>query len=63
MSAIVIDIRDRSIRILPGEDDDVPWLAIAPRGHAWVFASLADARREAKWLAQNFDLPIREIRR
>jgi hypothetical protein len=63
MTAIIIDIRNAAIRICPGDDEGVPWLAIAPRGHAWAFSSLADAHREAAWLSKNFDLPIRVLPR
>ena len=36
------------------------WLTLAG-AHGWVFGSLADARLEARWLADNFQLPIREF--
>jgi hypothetical protein len=36
------------------------WLVIA-RAHGWLFGSLADARAEARWLADNLGLPIREL--
>jgi len=36
------------------------WLAIAgPYG--WLFASLVEAQREARWLSHNHGLPIREV--
>jgi hypothetical protein len=59
MTAAIIDIRNVVIRVCPGEGG---WLAVAPRGHAWLFASKADAQREARWLSRNFDLLIREVR-
>jgi hypothetical protein len=36
------------------------WLAIA-RGHGWLFGSILEARAEARWLARNLRLPVREI--
>jgi hypothetical protein len=36
------------------------WLTIAG-AHGWLFGSLADARSEARWLARNLGLPIREV--
>jgi hypothetical protein len=42
------------------ERDGNGWLAIAG-AHAWLFGTLADARAEARWLARNLDLPIREL--
>jgi hypothetical protein len=36
------------------------WLVIA-RAHGWLFGSIAEARVEARWLADNFRLPIREF--
>jgi hypothetical protein len=36
------------------------WLTLVS-GHGWVFGSLAEARHEARWLANNFGgLPVRE---
>jgi len=37
------------------------WLALASNGHGWLRSSLAEARREAKWLALNWSLPVHEI--
>jgi hypothetical protein len=39
------------------------WLVLAPRGHGWLHGSLEDAMREAKWLAQNWSVPVREVAR
>jgi hypothetical protein len=36
------------------------WLALAG-AHGWLFGSLAEARSEARWLARNLGLPIREV--
>ena len=58
MSAAIIDIRNEAIRVCPGEG---AWLAIAPKGHGWLFADKADAVREARWLSRNHNLPIREV--
>jgi hypothetical protein len=38
------------------------WLAIAG-AHGWLFGSLAEARRAARWLANNLGLPVREMLR
>jgi hypothetical protein len=34
------------------------WLAIAG-ARGWLFGSLAEALREARWLSRNLDFPIR----
>ncbi len=39
------------------------WLVVGPRGHGWAFANRDDALREARWLARNRGLPIREVAR
>jgi hypothetical protein len=36
------------------------WLVLA-RAHGWLFGSIAEARAEARWLAHNLGLPIREF--
>jgi hypothetical protein len=36
------------------------WLALVG-DHGWLFGSLAEARRAARWLARNRGLPIREL--
>jgi len=36
------------------------WLTIIG-DHGWLSGSLADARDEARWLASNTGLPIREL--
>jgi hypothetical protein len=59
MTAQIININDRAIRILSGEEG---WLACAPRGHCWAFGDKAGAVREAEWLSRNFNLPVREVR-
>jgi hypothetical protein len=59
---LVIRFPPRSIQtiVVYREHDDGGWLVIA-RAHGWLFGSLADARREARWLSQNLGLPIREV--
>jgi hypothetical protein len=42
--------------------DGGAWLVLAGV-HGWVFGNLVDARREAKWLARNHALPVREVLR
>jgi hypothetical protein len=36
------------------------WLVLVPRGHGWLHATLSAARRDARWLARNLDLRIRD---
>jgi hypothetical protein len=36
------------------------WLTLCG-SHGWLFGSLSAARREAKWLALNLSLPVREL--
>jgi hypothetical protein len=36
------------------------WLALTGN-HGWLCGSLAEARAEARWLARNLGLPVREI--
>jgi hypothetical protein len=49
----------RAVIICPERDGD-GWLTIAG-AHGWLLGSLADARAEARWLARNLALPIREL--
>jgi hypothetical protein len=49
--------RNAAIFVFEERDDD-GWLTIAG-GYGWLFGSLAEARREARWLSQNLGLPIR----
>jgi len=38
------------------------FLVLTPRHHGWLHATLAAARRDAAWLAENLGgLPIREL--
>jgi hypothetical protein len=46
--------------IICRERNDGGWLVLA-RARGWLFGSIADARAEARWLAHNLGLPIREI--
>jgi hypothetical protein len=36
------------------------WLVLAPRSHGWLYATLSDARADARVLARNLGLPIRD---
>jgi hypothetical protein len=36
------------------------WLTLAG-AHGWLFGSIAEARIEARWLALNLNLPVREL--
>jgi hypothetical protein len=42
------------------ERDGGGWLAIAG-SHGWLFGSALEARNEARWLARNLGLPVREL--
>jgi hypothetical protein len=42
------------------ERDGQGWLTLAG-AHGWLFGSYEAAMAEAKWLAHNFNLPIRGI--
>jgi hypothetical protein len=42
------------------ERDGDGWLTLAG-AHGWLFGSLAEAQLEARWLALNLNLPIREF--
>jgi hypothetical protein len=42
------------------KERDGGWLTLAG-AHGWAFGSLAEARLEARWLARNLQLPIREF--
>ena len=59
MSAAVIRFPMRSavcIWILP--ETDGAWTVLAG-DHGWIHADYHAAREDARWLAQNFDLPVR----
>jgi hypothetical protein len=62
MSARILRFPLRRVRsvLIVRERDGAGWLALAG-GHGWLCGSLAEARREAWWLARNLGLPIREI--
>jgi hypothetical protein len=59
---VIIHFPPRRIRavIICRERDGEGWLTIAG-AYGWLFASLADARAEARWLSRNLGLPIREL--
>lgn len=46
--------------VIVRERDGDGWLALAG-SHGWLFGSFAEARHEAKWLARNLSLSIREV--
>jgi hypothetical protein len=58
---VIIRFPPRRIRavIVVREHDGSGWLVIA-RAHGWLHGSLATARREARWLSHNLNLPIVE---
>jgi hypothetical protein len=64
MTAAVGIIRFRLRRIaailICRERDGAGWLALAG-SHGWLFGSRADAIAEARSLAHNLELPVREI--
>jgi hypothetical protein len=47
----------KAIFILPGPDG---WLVLA-RDHGWLHGTLDGARADARWLARNLGLPIRDF--
>jgi hypothetical protein len=51
--------RIRAVIICRARDED-GWFTLAG-AHGWLFGSLAEAQFEARWLALNLDLPIREL--
>jgi len=52
----------RAASLLVREREGDGWLALAgPNG--WSFGSLDEARHEAKWLARNLSLSVREVLR
>jgi hypothetical protein len=59
---LIIRFPPRRIRavIITRERDGDGWLVIA-LAHGWLCGSLAGARAEARWLARNLGLPIREL--
>jgi len=59
MTALRFPPRRVAILIVP-ERNGCGWLALAG-SHGWLFGSLTEARREARWLGLNFNLPVREI--
>jgi hypothetical protein len=60
--SVVIRFPLRRVAILIArERDGDGWLALAGP-HGWLFGSLADAQHEAKWLARNLGLQVRELR-
>jgi hypothetical protein len=62
MTAAIIQFpaRRRAAVLICRERDGGGWLALAANGHGWLCGSLAEARREAKWLTGNLGLPIWE---
>jgi hypothetical protein len=60
MTVIRFPARRRVAVFVCAEQDGDGWLAVAG-AHGWLFGSRAEARAEARWLAENFGLPIREV--
>jgi hypothetical protein len=44
---------------LTRESDDKAWLVLAGN-HGWLHTNKRDARDDARWLARNLGLPVRE---
>jgi hypothetical protein len=59
---VIIRFPPRAIAaiIVCKEHDADGWITLAG-AHGWIFGSLAEARLEARWLAHNLHLPIREF--
>jgi hypothetical protein len=61
IQSVVIRFPLRRVSILiVRERDGEGWLTLAG-SHGWLSGSYDDAYHEAKWLARNLSLPIREI--
>jgi hypothetical protein len=60
MTGVIIRFPLRRMILICRERDGAGWLAIAG-SHGWLFGSILEARAEARWLARNLSLPIREI--
>jgi hypothetical protein len=59
-SVVRFPLRRVASILIVRERDSGGWLALAG-SHGWLFGSRADALAEAKWLARNLALPIREV--
>jgi hypothetical protein len=59
---VILRFPPRHIRavIIVRERDGDGWLTVI-NGHGWLCGSRDEARREARWLACNLSLPIREM--
>jgi hypothetical protein len=61
VSSILIRFPLRRVAVLiTRERDGGGWLCLAGE-HGWLSGSLEAARYEAKWLAKNLAVPIREM--
>jgi hypothetical protein len=59
MTVVRFPPRRTRVVLVCREREGFGWLTIAG-AHGWIFASIAEARAEARWLARNLGLPIRE---
>jgi hypothetical protein len=60
MTLVRFPPRRASAIFVCAERDGDGWLAIAG-AHGWLFGSLVEARRAARWLSCNLALPVREV--
>jgi hypothetical protein len=51
--------RIHAVLVVPQRDGG-GWLTLVG-SHGWLYGSLTEARLEARWLARNLNLPVREI--
>jgi hypothetical protein len=61
MTARVIRFPDRRRAAILIVNDPDGLLVLAPTGHGWIFGDAADAIADARWLSENFGLPIRAL--
>jgi hypothetical protein len=59
MNARIIRLPVRSCIWIVEDSDCAPWLVLAPGGHGWAHGQKENAEADARWLSENFNMPIR----